>query len=62
MPFFYDPNYDAVIEPLKTCCGPHNPPKYLPITAGEHKMMKVRKSRVAMDEGQSVEASQVKPV
>ena len=25
--FFHQPNYDAVIECIETCCGPDNPPK-----------------------------------
>ena len=35
MPFFYDPNTDAVIECLPTCCGPDNPPRHPPQTYGE---------------------------
>ena len=51
--FFFDPNYDVVIEPLKTCCGPDNPPRYEAITAGEHKLMKLRKTRlVSSDKSQ----------
>jgi isopenicillin N synthase-like dioxygenase len=46
MPFFLDPNYDTLIEPIETCCGPDNPPKYGPVTAGEHVLMKIRKSYV----------------
>jgi isopenicillin N synthase-like dioxygenase len=34
--FFHQPNYDAVVEVLPSCCGPDNPPKYRPITSGEH--------------------------
>jgi isopenicillin N synthase-like dioxygenase len=45
--FFFDPNYDTVIEPLKTCVSPGNPAKYEPILAGEHKLMKLQKVRVA---------------
>jgi isopenicillin N synthase-like dioxygenase len=36
IPFFFDPDYDAVIECLPTCQGPDNPPKHQPITGGEH--------------------------
>ena len=35
MPFFYDPNTDAVIECLPTCYDADNPPKYPPQTYGE---------------------------
>jgi isopenicillin N synthase-like dioxygenase len=36
IPFFFDPDYDAVIECLPSCQGPGNPPKYPPITGGAH--------------------------
>jgi isopenicillin N synthase-like dioxygenase len=36
IPFFFDPDYDAVVECLPTCRGPGNPPKHKPITGGEH--------------------------
>jgi isopenicillin N synthase-like dioxygenase len=38
--FFHQPNYDAVIECLPSCCGPDNPPRYAPITSGEHRLRK----------------------
>jgi isopenicillin N synthase-like dioxygenase len=34
--FFHDGNLDAVIECLPSCCGADNPPKYEPITLGQH--------------------------
>ena len=43
MAFFYDPNYETQILPLETCCSPNDPPKYELMTAGEHKMMKMKK-------------------
>jgi isopenicillin N synthase-like dioxygenase len=39
--FFHDGNLDAVIECLPSCCGPGNPPKYEPITLGEHVRQKL---------------------
>ncbi|MBL8705529.1 MAG: isopenicillin N synthase family oxygenase [Rhodospirillales bacterium] len=36
IPFFFDPDFDAVIECLPSCQGPGNPPKHAPITGGEH--------------------------
>lgn len=42
MPFFLSPNYDAIIEPIETCCGPNNPPKYAATTAGEYVLRKVQ--------------------
>ncbi|HUI17229.1 MAG TPA: 2-oxoglutarate and iron-dependent oxygenase domain-containing protein [Alphaproteobacteria bacterium] len=38
--FFYQPNYDAVIACLPGCAGPGNPPKYAPVTSGEHRLTK----------------------
>ena len=39
--FFHDGNHDALIECLPTCTGPGAPPKYEPVTAGEHLMRKL---------------------
>lgn len=36
LPFFCQPNYDAVIAPIPTCVTPHAPPKYPGITAGDN--------------------------
>ena len=41
--FFLTANYDTIIEPLTTCCGPTNPPKYGPITAWDHLVAKLRR-------------------
>lgn len=35
VPFFCQPNYDAVIECIPSCCSPDAPPRYAPITSGE---------------------------
>jgi hypothetical protein len=43
IPFFLVANYDVVIAPLATCCGPTQPPRYPPITAGEHLCAKARR-------------------
>eukprot|EP00428_Durinskia_dybowskii_P036864 CAMPEP_0170280322 /NCGR_PEP_ID=MMETSP0116_2-20130129/40172_1 /TAXON_ID=400756 /ORGANISM="Durinskia baltica, Strain CSIRO CS-38" /LENGTH=370 /DNA_ID=CAMNT_0010531647 /DNA_START=15 /DNA_END=1124 /DNA_ORIENTATION=+ len=34
--FFTGPKKDTVIEALPTCCSPDRPPRYRPITSGEH--------------------------
>lgn len=39
--FFHDGNWDAVVECLPTCTSAANPPRYEPVTAGEHLMRKV---------------------
>lgn len=36
IPFFFGPNYDAVIEPLESCVDETHPPKYEPITSGAY--------------------------
>ena len=33
-PFFLGPNHDVVVEPVPSCVGPDNPPKYEPTTYG----------------------------
>ena len=42
--FFYQPNYDALIECLPGCCGPGNPAKHAPVTSGEHRLRKFLKT------------------
>ena len=44
--FFLDGNWDAVIECLPTCCSVANPPRYAPLTAGEHLMAKLMGPRL----------------
>ena len=44
--FFQQPNYDAVVECLPGCSGPGNPPRYAPLTSGEHYRTKFLKTRV----------------
>ena len=38
MPYFSQPNYDALIECIETCTGPENPTKYPPVTSGDHRL------------------------
>ncbi|XGV96949.1 MAG: isopenicillin N synthase family dioxygenase [Leptolyngbya sp. BL-A-14] len=44
IPFFFDPNYHALVECLPTCQSDGKPPKYAPITAGKHIMEMYRKT------------------
>jgi isopenicillin N synthase-like dioxygenase len=39
--FFFDANYDAVVECLATCCADDRPARYPPVVAGEHLMAKI---------------------
>jgi isopenicillin N synthase-like dioxygenase len=43
--FFHNPNYDAEIVPLPSCCGPDRPARYERTTAGEHLYMKMSKAK-----------------
>jgi isopenicillin N synthase-like dioxygenase len=35
-PFFFEPNFDCVIECLEQCCSPDNPARYAPIKFGDY--------------------------
>ncbi len=41
--FFHQPNYDAMIECLASCHDADHPPKYAPISSGDHLRMKFMK-------------------
>ena len=38
--YFFQPNYNALIECIPTCAGPGNPPKYEPVFAGKYRDLK----------------------
>lgn len=38
--YFFQPNYDTVIECIPTCTGPDNPPRYKPVIAGRYRDLK----------------------
>ena len=44
--YFYDLDAEASIEPLPTCTSAANPPRYAPITAGEHLEAMYRRTTV----------------
>jgi isopenicillin N synthase-like dioxygenase len=44
--FFLDGNWDAMIECLPTCTSAGNPPRYPPVTAGDHLMAKLMGPRL----------------
>lgn len=45
IPFFYEPAYDTVVSCLPTCCNDtDNPPRYPPITSGEHLLQKYKET------------------
>jgi len=41
VPFFFEPNFDATVAPLPSCCSPDNPPKYPSVMYGDHLLSKV---------------------
>ena len=41
IPFFFYPNYDAVVECLPNCSSADNPPKYSPVTCGEYRRERI---------------------
>jgi isopenicillin N synthase-like dioxygenase len=43
--FFHQPNYDAEIVPLESCCKPDRPPRYERTTSGNHLFMKMTKAK-----------------
>jgi isopenicillin N synthase-like dioxygenase len=44
IPFFHNPNPDAMVECIPTCHSESNPPKYAPLLAKTHMEMKVSKA------------------
>jgi isopenicillin N synthase-like dioxygenase len=44
--WFQQPNWDAVIECLPTCSDETNPPRYAPVTSGDHLMAKLMGPRL----------------
>ncbi len=42
--FFVDPDSDTLVEPLPQCVDADNPPRFEPITAGEHIRQKLEKT------------------
>lgn len=45
--FFFGPNYDTVLNPLETCIGKDNAPKYDPVVAGDYVYQRLAKSRLS---------------
>ena len=39
--FFHEANYDALVTVIPTCTSADNPPRYAPVTAGDHLMNKL---------------------
>jgi isopenicillin N synthase-like dioxygenase len=43
-PYFYEPNFDTVVECLPSFCSSSNPPKHAPTTSGEYLVAKYLKT------------------
>ncbi|KAL3689724.1 hypothetical protein R1sor_016033 [Riccia sorocarpa] len=48
-PYFYEPNFDTLVECLPTCCSPTNPARYPPLTSGEHLLGKYHQTHTGFD-------------
>jgi isopenicillin N synthase-like dioxygenase len=48
-PFFFEPNFDAVVSCLPSC-SKHEPPRYPTTTAGEHLLAKYRETHALFEE------------
>lgn len=44
IPFFFEPNFDTLVECLEVCCSQHNPPRYPPTTSGEYLIQKYKET------------------
>lgn len=44
IPFFYEPDFDTVVQCLQVCCSKENPPKYPPTTSGQHLLDKYKQT------------------
>ena len=44
IPFFFQPNHDALIECLPSCTSADNPPRYEPVIASQHRLEKLLRS------------------
>ena len=49
-PFFFDPDFDAVVEVLESCCDEGSPAKFPPISSGQYLLDKYRATHADFDE------------
>ncbi|KAK5131077.1 hypothetical protein LTR08_001363 [Meristemomyces frigidus] len=52
VPFFFGPNYDTVLHPLKTCIAEGEVAKYDPVVAGDYVYQRLAKSRLGKQEAE----------
>lgn len=53
IPFFFGPNYDTVLHPLKTCVSQDRAAKYEPVVAGDYVFQRLARSRLSKEELES---------
>jgi len=49
-PFFFDPDFDAVVEVLESCCDGGRPARFPPISSGRYLLDKYRATHADFDE------------
>ena len=49
VPFFFGPNFNALVECLESCQDSEHPPRYPPITAGQHLLDMYKKTHADFD-------------
>lgn len=54
--YFFQPNYDAVIECIPTCTDPNDPPKYEPVIAGKYRDLKYEQGNDVTSKNKTPEA------
>ena len=50
IPFFFEPNFDTVVEVLESYCSENNPAKYPPTTSGEHLLSKYAETHAMFED------------
>eukprot|EP00850_Spirogloea_muscicola_P004254 SM000018S03619 [mRNA] locus=s18:296361:299706:+ [translate_table: standard] len=49
IPFFFEPNFDCLVECLPSCCNPSNPPRYPPIRSGQYLLDRYKATHTGYD-------------
>ena len=48
-PFFFEPNFDTLVETIETCCSEERPRKYEPVVSGHYLMAKYESTYQAIN-------------
>eukprot|EP00850_Spirogloea_muscicola_P002873 SM000011S19051 [mRNA] locus=s11:585407:588738:- [translate_table: standard] len=49
IPFFFEPNFDCLVECLPSCCNTSNPPRYPPIRSGQYLLDRYKATHTGYD-------------